>query len=98
MSCKYGKTSQEMLSSLGQSTSLSSQGAKGRLFVDTHDDQISVHLPATPCFDLVHTKKELFSGEMIQFLVHHYAAMPVSENPLIGPGGRQFHRRLFLST
>jgi hypothetical protein len=65
MSSKYGKTSHEMLSSLGQSTGLSSQGAKGRLFVDTHGYQISDLLPATPCFDLFHTKKELFSVEMI---------------------------------
>jgi hypothetical protein len=87
-----------MLSLLGQSARLSSQGAKGRLFVDTHGYQLSDLLPATPCFDLFHTKKELFSVEMIQFLIHHYAAGPASENPLIGPGGRQFHRRLFLST
>jgi hypothetical protein len=98
MSSKYGKTLHEMLSSLGQSTGLSSQGAKGRLFVDTHGYQLSDLIPATPCFDLFHTKKELFSVEMIQFLIHHYAAGPASENPLIGPGGRHFHGRLFLST
>jgi hypothetical protein len=98
MPSKYGKTSHEMLSSLGHSTGLSSQGAKGRLFVDTHGYQLSDLLPATPCFDLFHTKKELFSVKMIQFLIHHYAAGPASENPLIGPGGRQSHRRLFLST
>jgi hypothetical protein len=98
MSSKYGNTSHKMLSSLGQSTVLSSQGAKGRLFVDTHGYQLSDLLPATPCFDLFHTKKELFSVEMIQFLIHHYAARPASENPLIGPGGQQFHPRLFLST
>jgi hypothetical protein len=57
MSSKYGKTSHEMLSSLGQSTGLSSQGAKGRLFVDTHGYQLSDLLTATPCFDLFHTKR-----------------------------------------
>jgi hypothetical protein len=60
MSSKYGKTLQETLSSLGQSTGLSSQGAKGWLFVNTHDDQISDHLPATPCFDLLYRKKRTF--------------------------------------
>jgi hypothetical protein len=59
MSSKYGKTSQETLSSLGQSTGLSSQGAKGWLFVDTHDDQILDHLPTTPCFDLLYTKNNI---------------------------------------
>jgi hypothetical protein len=80
VSSKYGKTSHKML---GQSTGLSSQVAKGRLFVDTHSYQLSDLLPATPCFYLFHTKKELFSAEMIQFLIHHYAAGPASENPLI---------------
>jgi hypothetical protein len=98
MSSKYGKTSHGMLSSLGQSTGLSSQGARKRLLVDTHGYQISDLLPATPCFDPFHTKEELFSVEMIRFLIHHYAAGPASENPLIGPGSRQFHRCLFLST
>jgi hypothetical protein len=57
MSSEYGKTLQETLSSLGQSTSLSFQGAKGRLFVDTHDDQISDLQHETPCFDPLYTKK-----------------------------------------
>jgi hypothetical protein len=82
MLSKHGKTSHKMLSSLGQSTGLSSQGAKGRLFVDTHGYELSGLIPTTPCFDLFHTKKELFSVEMIQFLVHHYAAGPAYQRIL----------------
>ena len=93
MSSQYGPTSHQALSSLVQSTGLSSQGAKGWLYVDTHGD-----LPATPVFDLTYAKKELFSKDMVQFLVEHYAAMPTSENLLIGPDMRHFHRRLFIST
>ncbi len=89
--------------SLDQSTGLSLQGAKGSLFVDIHEDKKRedkklFSYPATPCFDLFSTKKEHFNSEMIDFLVHHFACLPGSINPLFGPGGRTFHRRLFLST
>jgi hypothetical protein len=35
---------------------------------------------------------------MIKFLVHHYASLPGSQNPLLGPGLKSFHWRLYLST
>ena len=99
MTSQYGQTSQEALSSLAhQTTGLSSQGAKGWLFVDTHDDQTLDNSSATPCFDLRYTRKDFFSNEMVQFLVGHYAAMPASENPIVGPGMRHYHRRLFIGT
>jgi hypothetical protein len=75
MSTKYGTISKETLSSLEQSTKLSSQGAKGWLFVDIHNHKKTFTHPATPCFDLLYTKKELFSSNMVQLLVHHYACM-----------------------
>ena len=79
-------------SSLVQTTGLSSQGSKGWLFVDTNA------FPAVPCFDLMYSKADHFSDEMVDFLVEHYAALPASQPPVIGPYCRPFHRRLHLST
>jgi hypothetical protein len=67
MSSQYGQSSHLALSSLVQTTGLSSEGAKGWLFVDTQDDQTLDNHPTTPCFDLVYTKRELFSKEMVHF-------------------------------
>ena len=55
-------------------------------------------LPSTGSLDLVNTKKEHFSEEMVECLVQHYAAQPASHRPHIGPGGGYYHRRLYLST
>jgi hypothetical protein len=80
-------------SSMETCTGLSSQGAKGWLFVETNDN-----LPATFQFDLRNTKPDYFSTEMVQFLVEHYATLPPHNTLPSGPGNRYCHRRLFLST
>ena len=99
MTTDYAKSSLESSTSVVQITGMSSQAAKIWLFVDTHNDATTLEtIPATPCFDVYNTKEEYFSADMVQFLVEHYAALPGSHTPLIGPGCRYFHRRLFLCT
>ena len=91
MTCQYDRLLPS--SSLVQLPGLSSQGSKGWLFVKKYD-----LLPSTGSLDLVNTKKEHFSEEMVECLVQHYAAQPASHRPHIGPGGQYYHRRLYLST
>jgi hypothetical protein len=70
MATQYDKPSQA-LSSLVQTTGLSSQGSKGWLFIKNN--------PERPCFDLRNdAKEEHFSDELVEFLVlvqvvQHYA-------------------------
>jgi hypothetical protein len=45
----------------------------------------------------MHAKQEHFTDEMVEYLLQHYAALPPSQNPLIGPGCCYYHRRLCLS-
>jgi hypothetical protein len=78
-------------------TSLSSQGSKGCLFVETNAFSTIQSNPATPCHDLMHLKEEHFSPEMVKFLVQDYAALPASQYLLKGPGCRYFHQRLILA-
>jgi hypothetical protein len=99
MSSRYGKTSHEMLSSLwgNQPVCPPKDPKEGYLWTPTSTNYPTSYPQHLVLIYFKQTKK-LFSVEMIQFLIHHYAGEPASENPLIGPGGRQFHGRLFLST
>jgi hypothetical protein len=94
----YAPSSPESSSSMIHTPGISSQAAKGWLFVDKPDNQSANNLPATPCFDTYHTKEEHFNDDLVKFLVKVYAALPPSQTPLRGPGGRFYHRRLFLAT
>jgi hypothetical protein len=73
-----------------QTTGLSTQGSKGWLFVERN--------PARAYFDLMHAKENHFSPEMVDYLVHHFAALTASQFPLIGPGCQSYHLCLFLRT
>ena len=77
---------------------ISSQAAKGWLYVNTHYDPTDPDTLPTHCFDHYNTKAEYFSHEMVQFLIQHYAALPPAHNCHFGPGLLRFHRRLALST
>jgi hypothetical protein len=93
MNTNYAGTLSKSSSCAVETSGMSSQAAKGWLFVDKHDN-----LPATPCFDMYQTKEDFFNKDMVKFLVNHYAALPPPNTPLAGPGGRFFHRRMLLST
>jgi hypothetical protein len=53
-----------------QTTGLSKQGSKGWLFVNQN--------PAQACFDLMNVKEDHFSPQMVDYLEHHFAALPAS--------------------
>ncbi len=93
MTTNYDQPSQS-LSSLVQTTGLSPQASKGWLYIENN--------PAQPCFCPCafrsNAKEEHFSLEMLEFLVQHYASLPGSQYPLIGPGLKSYHRLVYLST
>ena len=100
MATHYDQSSQ-VTSPLVPSIGLSSQGSKGWLFVDTNAFPTLENNPPMPCFDRMNSNdsnEDHFNDDMVDFLVQHYAALPASQQPLIGPGCRYFHRRLYLST
>jgi hypothetical protein len=45
-----------------------------------------VQNPTIPVFDHLSMKNDHLSNEMIEFQEQHYAALPLANNPLIGPG------------
>jgi hypothetical protein len=93
MTTNYDQPSQS-LSSLVQTTGLSPQASKGWLYIENN--------PAQPCFCPCafrsNAKEEHFSLEMLEFLVQHYASLPGSQYPRIGPGLKSYHRLVYLST
>jgi hypothetical protein len=93
MTTQYDQPS-HALSSLVQTTGLSSHGSKGWLFIENN--------PARPCFCPCtlrsNAKEEHFSHDMVKFLVQHYASLPGSQSPLLGPDRKKYHQRLFLNT
>jgi hypothetical protein len=86
MTTNYDQSSQS-LSSLVQTTGLSPQASKGWLYIENNPSQPCF----CPCAFRSYAKEEHFSLEMLEFLVQHYASLPGSQYPLIGPGRKSYH-------
>jgi hypothetical protein len=94
MTTNYDQPSQS-LSSLVQKTGLSPQASKGWLYIKNNPAQSCF----SPCAFRSNAKEEHFGLEMLEiYLVQHYASLPGSQYPLIGPGLKSYHQLVYLST
>jgi hypothetical protein len=93
MTTNFDQPSQ-FLSSLVRTTGLSPQASKGWLYIENNPAQSYF----CRCALWSNAKEEHFSLEMLEFLVQHYASLPGSQYPLIGPGLKSYHRLMYLST
>jgi hypothetical protein len=93
MPTNYDQPSQS-LSSVVQTTELSPQASKGWLYIENNAAQPCF----CPCAFRSNAKEEHFSLEMLEFLVQHYASLPGSQYPLIGPVLKSYHQLVYHST